>query len=240
VRIVHYYETQLADADHGFMVQFLIFPGRSFRSFPESFDEVLTSLDLTRLVDVASPAFLSSALAATLRSETASAARQAFNELIGARYRSFPEREPTPEADRISAMLEFSDASVFREFLPFEMSPLRAESMAGLFAKWAGSGAGTGIGASAAIVAYSTHTPLLILFIPAGIILCGAAKGVAKALEEGLRRKILQMFGVTDEMPEKNEGELANERRKLPEGPSALAGQDFALINIFVRRLLEF
>jgi len=51
-----------------------------------------------------------------------------------------------------------------------------------------------------ALGAYITGEPLLLLTIPTGIIVCGAARGVSQALEIGLRSKLLGLMGV--EVPE--------------------------------------
>ena len=42
----------------------------------------------------------------------------------------------------------------------------------------------------------ATGDPLVLIVVPAGIILCGAALGVAEALRRGLRVKLLDLFGV--------------------------------------------
>ena len=55
----------------------------------------------------------------------------------------------------------------------------------------------------------ATGDPLLLIAVPLGIIICGAASGVADALRIGLRRKVLDLMGVPD--PEQREiGEGAN------------------------------
>jgi hypothetical protein len=56
--------------------------------------------------------------------------------------------------------------------------------------------AGGGIGA--AVGAYATRDPLLLLAVPAGIVVCGAAHGLSEALRIGLRAKLLTLMGVDD------------------------------------------
>jgi hypothetical protein len=51
---------------------------------------------------------------------------------------------------------------------------------------------------------YATGNPLLILAVPAGIIIRGAAYGIADALRLGLRARVLGWMGVPD--PEQREG----------------------------------
>ncbi|CEP35285.1 MULTISPECIES: hypothetical protein [unclassified Halomonas] len=74
-----------------------------------------------------------------------------------------------------------SMAAVF----PFENSPLTAESIGSLLTKAGGCGAGTYIG-----FAVAGTTPLLFIAVPTGMIICGAAAGIAQGLEEGLRERI--------------------------------------------------
>jgi hypothetical protein len=74
--------------------------------------------------------------------------------------------------------------------VPFESSPLSAKALSDLAA------AGGGIGA--AVGAYATGDPLLLLAVPAGIVVCGAAHGLSEALRIGLRAKLLTLIGVDD------------------------------------------
>lgn len=52
---------------------------------------------------------------------------------------------------------------------------------------------GTGMGAFTGFV-LAGDTPLLFILVPAGMILFGAAAGVARALEEGLRERVLKLI----------------------------------------------
>ena len=40
--------------------------------------------------------------------------------------------------------------------------------------------------------------PLLLLLVPVGIILCGAATGIAQALRIGLRAHLLRIMGIEE------------------------------------------
>jgi hypothetical protein len=84
----------------------------------------------------------------------------------------------------------FAQHVVFDAVVPFESSPLRASSLAQLV--------GTGGGATAVVSAILTGDPILFIAVPAGIIVCGAAAGVAQALNLGLRAKILERMGYED------------------------------------------
>lgn len=84
----------------------------------------------------------------------------------------------------------FAQYLAYSPIIPFESSPLGGKALSELAA------AGGGIGG--ALGAYATGDPLLLLAIPAGIVVCGAANGVAEALRIGLRAKLLDLMGVDD------------------------------------------
>jgi hypothetical protein len=90
----------------------------------------------------------------------------------------------------------FATSSPFARYLidepvvPFEASPLEGKPLAALIG-------GPASGASIAVGFLLGH-PLIVVLVPAGIILCGAARGIAEALHVGLRARILQLMGVQD------------------------------------------
>lgn len=84
----------------------------------------------------------------------------------------------------------FAQYLAYSPVVPFESSPLGPKALSDLAA------AGGGIGA--AVGAYATGDLLLLLVVPAGIVVCGAAHGLADALRIGLRAKLLQLMGVDD------------------------------------------
>jgi hypothetical protein len=93
----------------------------------------------------------------------------------------------------------FAQYLVYAPLVPFESSPLTAKALSDLAA------AGGGIGA--AVGAYATGDPLLLLAVPAGIVVCGAAHGLADALRIGLRAKLLQLMGVADPAADRSDSE---------------------------------
>jgi hypothetical protein len=50
---------------------------------------------------------------------------------------------------------------------------------------------------AAVATALGAH-PILLLLVPVGIILCGAASGIAQALRIGLRTHLLRLMGIDD------------------------------------------
>lgn len=85
---------------------------------------------------------------------------------------------------------EFAQYLAYAPVVPFESSPLGPKALSELAT------AGGGVGA--AVGAYATGHPLLLLVVPAGIIVCGAARGISEALRIGLRARLLDLMGVED------------------------------------------
>lgn len=84
----------------------------------------------------------------------------------------------------------FAQHIAYEPVVPFESSPLRGSSLAELLAA-GGAAAGGAVG-------FVEGQVIVILAVPAGIILIGAARGVADALHIGIRTKLLEWMGVPD------------------------------------------
>jgi hypothetical protein len=91
---------------------------------------------------------------------------------------------------------EFARHIAYDPVVPFESSPLGPTSL------WDLGTAGTDVGAT--IGEYVTGHPLLLLSLGAGMVVCGAARGIGEALRIGLRARILELMGVED--PERTPG----------------------------------
>jgi hypothetical protein len=82
-------------------------------------------------------------------------------------------------------LTRFIEHLSYSPVIPVELSPLDLHSLGEVLTK----GSGVAVGAWAGVVA-SGGTPLILLTVPAGMIIGGAAAGVGHALEEGLRERI--------------------------------------------------
>jgi hypothetical protein len=78
--------------------------------------------------------------------------------------------------------LEFAGYVANAPIVPFEHSPLGADSLINIAANAAKVGS-LGVGASVGLVA-GGHTPYILITVPLGIVLCGASFSLAKWLEE--------------------------------------------------------
>jgi hypothetical protein len=80
------------------------------------------------------------------------------------------------------ALLEFCTQLAYARIIPWESSPLGAESLATLAASSVKAGTVT-LGATVGFIA-AGKTPLLLITVPLGIVLCGASVSFAKWIEE--------------------------------------------------------
>jgi hypothetical protein len=87
--------------------------------------------------------------------------------------------------------LAFAEYITLAPLVPFEQSPLTGVSLGTIFA----TGSIGVIGASLGLVLAGGPTPLLFITVPAGLIVCGAAMGVAEGLQQGLRRRLTRAIG---------------------------------------------
>jgi hypothetical protein len=89
-------------------------------------------------------------------------------------------RTPTPFAQYVT----------YAPVVCFEQSPVSGKSLAELVT--------TASGVSGAVGFLQTDNWLLLLIVPGGIIICGAARGISEALRIGLRTRLLRWMGVDD------------------------------------------
>ncbi len=83
----------------------------------------------------------------------------------------------------------FAEEMVFGKHVIFEQSPISLESVGNLVRNASGIGIGAYIG-----LIVGENSPMLLVTVPAGMLICGSAAGVARALEEGLKIRILRLL----------------------------------------------
>jgi len=128
--------------------------------------------------------YLSGVLAALLVEKYSDQARKRVQGVVEGRQASvFGNEDPE--------LLAFADQVSSQALVPFETSPLGPHSLADIGKMVSQFGPGTMIGVVAA-----GHTPLVLITVPVGIVLCGAAAGVARALYTGLQYRILKLMGL--------------------------------------------
>jgi hypothetical protein len=90
--------------------------------------------------------------------------------------------------DLFEDQIKFAELLALAPVVPFENSPLGLDSIGSIITRTSG----VGLGAYAGFVV-AGNSPLLLIAVPAGMVIFGAASGVANALEQGLRERVLKL-----------------------------------------------
>jgi hypothetical protein len=182
MKISQVYETTVTDVDTGLSASFVVLPKRcaSFEPTDDSARELSELLGLEYLAPLRTGGLNTIASMLLTYDPAADSGRDA-RELIAA----IQERYKNTSAEH----QDFADYVYMSRIVPFESSPLSAESLGSLVT----SASGVGMGAYAGFIIASS-TPMMFVLVPAGMILFGAAAGVATALEQGLRQRLLNLI----------------------------------------------
>lgn len=164
--------------------------------------DLLKNLELTELVTLRSPAQLIGALAVIL-------ARDESLEITTMEEEFGDLKEKIKEWTVDAAPNSAINAMTFERLIPFQESPIDLHSLGELALK----ATGVGFGAYIGFVAFA-GTPFVMITVPAGMILCGAAAGFGRALEEGLRARILKLMGVPDSTKSHSPTPLRSKKQK--------------------------
>ncbi len=215
--ISQWYETTLVAQGTALAASFLAVPFRALaaQKQPLSASTVALWLELEQIQGVPSIA-LPLVLTATLLLVE----QESFLALL--HKRRTVEGWNTPHDLLATREFRFAEHLAFAPVVPFAHAPLRLQSLAGL----AGTAAG---GESRAYVGFTRtdSTPLVFLTVAAGIVICGAATGMSRALEQGLRDRILRLISGA-EMP-REAPVPAPETSTAPEPPAPEQPEDEAV-----------
>lgn len=168
--VAQFYETTVVDDDLGLAARFVAVPGRFL---PEKIDPIepqglIETLGFDQVVPI-EPGWLVRGVASALAAES-----PAFLEYWPQRLDAVDNRH-----------FRFAEYLTMARVVPFESSPLTAESIGNLITTTTG----VGLGAFSGFVVAGS-SPFIFVLVPAGMILFGAAAGVGRGLEEGLRDRI--------------------------------------------------
>jgi len=184
VNMLQTYETSVMSKESPHAMHVIVVPSSSLPSLPATpplalfpTEVVLQELGLVALATT-NPSNLARHLAVLFSPQVPD--YELFQTLSVAAMAPSAQFQPSPDDIR------FAECVSFERVIPIEQSPLIQESLA----KLATTASGVGIGAYIGFVAFG-QSPLLLITVPAGIIICGAARGIGQALEEGLRDRIL-------------------------------------------------
>jgi hypothetical protein len=191
MHITQIYETTVVDKDSDATARYVVVPRRAFGSadwlppYAEGAEErnVATFFTLaTELADAKPQMIDASHLVFAVATCLAASTPQGLDEL--GRLKPL---DAIPE-DLFRGQIRFAEILALAPVVPFENSPLGLDSLGALITR----STGVGLGAYAGFVIAGT-SPLLLITVPAGMVLFGAASGVANALEQGLRERVLKL-----------------------------------------------
>jgi len=178
--VVQIYETTIADTTSDLSAHFVTVPARSLGGSSylyQGSDWPLEALGLLRIADVPFGGVARS-LAACLVSDDVQEFLRRFEQSFEEETRHSSAQLPKP--------FVFAEYLTFARVIPFEQPSLSADSLGNILTA-------QGHGEAGFMYHEVTRTPLLAVAIPAGMVLCGSAPGMIRALESGLRQRLMEL-----------------------------------------------
>jgi hypothetical protein len=178
--VAQIYETTIADVASDLSAHFVTVPARSLGGGSYLFrgsDGPLETLGLLRIADVPFGGVARS-LAACLISDDVEEFQRRFQQGF--------EEETKHSSVRLPKPFEFAEYLTFARVIPFEQPSLSADSLGNILTA-------QGHGEAGYVYHEATGTPLLAVAIPAGMMICGSAPGMIRALESGLRQRLMEL-----------------------------------------------
>ena len=178
--VAQIYETTIADIASDLSAHFVTVPARSLGGSSYLFqgsDWPLETLGLLRIADMPFGGVARS-LAACLVSDNVEEFLRKFDQGFEEVTRHSSTRLPRP--------FVFAEYLTFARVVPFEQPSLSADSLGNILTA-------QGHGEAGYMYHEETGTPLLAVAIPAGMVICGSAPGMIRALESGLRQQIVEL-----------------------------------------------
>lgn len=205
MRVAQYYDTVVEDRETGSALRYIVIPARSFKNTATLRDRKMLAQRLRfEVIQQLSASDLPRALLATLLEDRTEIAFTTFQWKFNR-----PAEIAPSKTDELR--LAFAEYAAYEKLIPFEESPLSPEALASVALR----GSGAAAGAMAAYVAFG-NTPLVFVAVPAGMILCGAAAGLAKALHDGLEQQVRKLMGLPNVVTKKKNATKALRPRKNP------------------------
>jgi hypothetical protein len=178
--VVQIYETTIADTTSELSAHFVTVPARSLGGSSylyQGSDWPLETLGLLRIADVPFGGVARS-LAACLVSDDVEEFLRRFEQGF--------EEETKHSSVQLPKPFVFAEYLTFARNIPFEQPSLSADSLGNILTA-------QGHGEAGYMYHEVTRTPLLVVAIPAGMVLCGSAPGMIRALESGLRQRLMEL-----------------------------------------------
>jgi hypothetical protein len=190
--VAQIYETTIADTASDLSAHFVTVPARSLGGRPYLFqgsDSPLETLGLLRIADVPFGGVARS-LAACLVSDDVEEFLRKFDQGF--------EEETKHSSTQLPHPFVFAEYLTFARVVPFEQPSLSADSLGNILTA-------QGHGEAGYMYHEATGIPLLAVAIPTGMVICGSAAGMIRALESGLRQRLIEL--VKSRSDEHNDGD---------------------------------
>src|ERR687896_606234 len=178
--VAQMYETTIADTTSDLSAHFVTVPARSLGGSSylyQGSDWPLETLGLLRIADVPFGGVARS-LAACLVSDNVEEFLRRFEQGFEEETRHSSAQLPKP--------FVFAEYLTFARVIPFEQPSLSADSLGNILTA-------QGHGEADYMYHEETRIPLLAVAIPAGMVLCGSPPGMIRALESGLRQRLMEL-----------------------------------------------
>jgi hypothetical protein len=178
--IVQIYETTIADTGSELSAHFVTVPARSLGGSSYLFqgsEGALETLGLLRIADVPFGGVARS-LAACLLSDDVETFVRKFHQGF--------EEETSHSSVRLPEPFVFAEYLTFARVVPFEQPSLSSDSLGNILTAQVRGEAGY-------MYHEETRIPVLAISIPAGMVICGSAPGMMRALDSGLRQRLLEL-----------------------------------------------
>jgi hypothetical protein len=178
--VAQIHETTIADAASDLSAHFITVPARSLGGGSYLFRDSESPLETVGLLRIADVPFggVARSLAALLVSEDVEEFLRKFDRGFGEETRHSSTELPRP--------FIFAEYLTFARVVPFEWPSLSADSLGNILTA-------QGHGEAGYMYHEVTGTPALAVAIPAGMVVCGSASGMARALESGLRQRLMEL-----------------------------------------------
>jgi hypothetical protein len=176
--LIRIYETTIADVNSDLSTHIVTVPARSLGGDDYMFrgrDGPFEQMGLLRVADVPMGGVARS-LAACLVSGDVEEFSRKFHEGF--------EEEIRHSSTELPRHFVFAEYLTFARTIPFEWSDLSTDSLGNILTA-------QGHGEAGYMYHEETQVPLLTVAIPAGMVMCGCASGMIRALESGLRQSLV-------------------------------------------------
>ena len=115
------------------------------------------------------------------------------------------EEETKHSSVRLPKPFEFAEYLTFARVIPFEQPSLSADSLGNILTA-------QGHGEAGYMYHEESKTPVLAVAIPAGVLICGSAPGMMRALDSGLRQRLIEIIKSRSGQHQDADGSIGQDR----------------------------